>query len=344
MSTRQQVVIKKHGSADKLEIQQSTLPPLQAGEVTVSVTAAGVNFADIMARQGLYPDAPALPMVVGYEVAGTITAVADDVERSHIGKRVFGMTRFGGYSSLLNVPVNQLFDIPAKLSFAEAAAIPVAYTTAYALVIAMGQLTSKETILIQNAGGGVGLAILDIARHIGATTIGTASSHKHEFLTQRGLDYAIDYNKCDWRKAVADITDNRGVELITDPLGGRSWRHGYKALRSTGRLGMFGISAASDSGIAGKLKLIKTAAAFPFFHPVALMNDNRSVFGVNMGHMWHETDKLRDWMAYLVDGVNAGWVRPWVDKTFSFERASAAHKYIEERKNIGKVLLTPELD
>lgn len=341
MSTRQQIVISKFGTANKLELQQSTLPSLQAGEVTVEVAAAGVNFADIMARQGLYPDAPPLPMVVGYEMAGTVSAVAKDVDNTWIGKRVFGLSRFNGYSSHLNIPVNQLFDIPEKLSFAEAASIPVAYSTAYALVIAMGQLTDQETVLIQNAGGGVGLAIIDIAKHIGATTIGTASTRKHDFLKERGLDYAIDYNKEDWRKEVARITQNRGVELITDPLGGSSWKHGYKALRSTGRIGMFGISAASDSSFMGKLKLIKTAIEMPFFHPVSLMNDNRSAFGVNMGHMWHEVDKLRVWMEYLIEGVNEGWVRPYVDKEFSFADAADAHQYIEDRKNIGKVVLVP---
>lgn len=341
MSSCQKIIISKTGSADRLQLQQSELAALQAGEATIEVAAAGVNFADIMARQGLYPDAPPLPMVVGYEIAGTVSAVAEGVDSSWLGKRVFGLTRFGGYSSRINIPVNQLFDIPEKLSFSEAASIPVAYSTAYALVIAMGQLTEQETILIQNAGGGVGLAIIDIAKHIGATTIGTASARKHDFLKQRGLDHAIDYNKADWRKEVARITNNRGVELITDPLGGSSWKHGYKSLRSTGRIGMFGISAASDSSFMGKLKLIKTAAEMPFFHPVSLMNDNRSAFGVNMGHMWHEVDKLRIWMDYIIDGVNAGWVRPYVDKEFSFADAPEAHQYIEDRKNIGKVVLTP---
>lgn len=341
MTTRRQIVISQHGDTNKLKVQENSLPTLKAGEVTVEVAAAGVNFADIMARQGLYPDAPPLPMVVGYEMSGTVTAVAPDVDSSLIGKRVFGLTRFSGYSSHLNIPVNQIFEVPEKLSFEEAASIPVAYATAYALVISMGQLTADETILIQNAGGGVGLAILDLAKHIGATTIGTASTRKHDFLKERGLDHAIDYNKVDWRKEVSRITNNRGVELITDPLGGKSWKHGYKALRSTGRLGMFGISAASETGFMGKIKLIKTAMDMPFFHPVSLMNENRSVFGVNMGHMWHEVDKLRVWMDFLIQGVNDGWVRPYVDATFKFDEAHKAHEYIEQRKNIGKVLLVP---
>lgn len=335
------ITIRQNGGPDKLVVTNGTLNAPNQGEVTVEVKASGINFADIMARQGLYPDAPPLPMVVGYEMAGVVTALGDGVDSHWMGKRVFGLTRFGGYSSHLNVPIDQLFDIPEKLSFEEAASIPVAYTTAWSLVVAMGQLTEKETILIQNAGGGVGLAILDIAKHIGATTIGTASGRKHAFLAERGLDHAIDYTKVDWRAEVAKLTDNRGVELITDPLGGKSWKHGYKALRSTGRLGMFGISQASESGFMGKFKLAKLAFDMPFFHPVSLMNDNKSTFGVNMGHMWDEVGKIRDWMEQITQGVEDGWVRPYVDKTFSFEEAGAAHQYIEDRKNIGKVLLIP---
>ncbi|EDY87667.1 NADPH:quinone reductase 2 [gamma proteobacterium HTCC5015] len=339
--TRQQVVIRRAGSPDVLAVQSSDLPALNSGEVTVEVAAAGVNFADILARQGLYPDAPPLPCTVGYEVAGTITAVADDRLEHRLGERVFGLTRFGGYASHINIPAEQLFEIPQNLNFEEAASLPVAYLTAWQLAVVMGQLRPDETLLIQNAGGGVGLALLDIAQHLGATTIGTASGRKHEFLKQRGLDHAIDYTQQDWLSAVLNITDQRGVELITDPLGGASWRKSYRALRSTGRLGMFGVSEGAGSGVAGKLRMLSTAIKMPFYHPVSLMNDNRAVFGVNMGHMWHEVDKISAWMKPLIEGIESGWVRPKVDAVFRFEQAGDAHQYIENRKNIGKVVLTP---
>lgn len=341
MITRQQLVIERNGGPEVIRLITSTLPPAGPQEMTVKVVAAGVNFADIMARQGLYPDAPPKPMVVGYEVAGDVIAVGAGVDAAWVGKRVVGLTRFGGYSSHLNVPANQLFEIPASLSYHEAASIPVAYGTAYALVVAMGGLKRHETILIQNAGGGVGLAILDLARHIGATTIGTASPGKHAFLTQRGLDHAVDYNQPDWAEEVLKLTDQRGVALITDPLGGESWRKAGKLLRSTGRLGMFGISAAADSSFMGKLKLLKTAIQMPLLHPVGLMNRNHGAFGVNMGHLWHEPEMIRMWMEEILQGVADGWVRPHVDKVFPFEHAGQAHAHMEQRRNIGKVLLAP---
>jgi NADPH:quinone reductase-like Zn-dependent oxidoreductase len=199
----------------------------------------------------------------------------------------------------------------------------------------------STSVLIHNAGGGVGLAALEIAKKIGATTFGTASPGKHEFLRERGLDHPIDYRNQDWLPVLKQLTDGRGVELVIDPIGGAHWKKSYAALRHTGRLGMFGVSAASANGLKGKLKLIKAAAQMPRFHPLGLLNKNRGVFGLNLGHMWHEPEKVATWMKVLLDGVSEGWVSPFVDKAFPFVQAGDAHSYLEERKNIGKVVLVP---
>ncbi|NBC66343.1 MAG: zinc-binding dehydrogenase, partial [Bacteroidetes bacterium] len=179
---------------------------------------------------------------------------------------------------------------------------------------------------------------------IGARTFGTASPGKHIFLKDRGLDHAIDYRNKDWTSELMKLTDDRGVELITDPLGGKHWKKSYKALRSTGRLGMFGISTAS-SGSSGGLKttlnLLKTVIGMPIYHPLPLLDKNRGVFGVNLGHLWHEGDKAQLWMKEILNGVDDDWINPHVDTTFSFSEAGDAHRYIEERKNIGKVILVP---
>src|SRR5207253_4176854 len=152
------------------------------------------------------------------------------------------MTRFGGQAELVVAPATQLFEKPETLSFEEGAAIPTNYLTAWALLVTMGGLKKEEAVLIHNAGGGVGLAALDIAKHIGATTYGTASAGKHEFLKARGLDQAIDYRNQDWLPVLIDLTKDRGVELVIDPLGGKSWKKSYRALRTTGRMGVFGMS------------------------------------------------------------------------------------------------------
>ena len=336
-----QVVTTKNGDVGVLQVQERPDPQPRPGEVVVKVKAAGLNFADILARQGLYPDGPPKPCVMGYEVAGEVEAVGPGVDQAMIGKPVVAMTRFGGQSEKVVVQQTQLFDKPAGLTFEQAAAVPVNYLTAWALLVVMGGLRAGESVLIHNAGGGVGLAALDIAKHIGATTYGTASPGKHEFLRERGLDHPIDYRNQDWLPVLKQMTNNRGVELVIDPIGGGHWKKSYAALRTTGRLGMFGVSTASANGLAGKFKLLKAAAQMPRFHPLGLLSRNRGVFGLNLGHMWHEPEKVRSWVQEIMRGINEGWIQPFVDKAFPFAQADEAHRYMEERRNIGKVVLVP---
>jgi synaptic vesicle membrane protein VAT-1 len=340
-SEMKQVWISGHGGPEMLEVRQAPDPEPKAGELRVRVRASGITFADILARKGLYPDAPKTPCVIGYEISGTVDAVGPGVENAWIGKDVVGLIRFGGYADVVTIPVQQVFDKPAALSHEQGAAIPVNYLTAWQLLVALGALTKDETVLIHNAGGGIGLAAIDIARHIGATIYGTASPGKHAFLRERGLHQAIDYRGADWTTELKRITQGAGVELIIDPLGGSHWKKSYRALRHTGRLGVFGVSTATESALPGPLRLLKVGVGMPLFHPLSLMNNNRGVFGVNLGHLWHEADKVRGWMGQLLPGVSEGWVRPHVDKTFPFEQAGEAHAYLEARENIGKVILTP---
>jgi NADPH:quinone reductase-like Zn-dependent oxidoreductase len=334
-----QVWITSTGGIENLQLREAPDPQPQGAELRIRVKASGINFADILARKGLYPDAPKLPAVVGYEVSGVVDAVGPHAQSGWVGKQVLALTRFGGYADTVLVSQAQVFEKPATLDFEQAAAIPVNYLTAWQLLVVMGALKPDEKVLIHNAGGGVGLAAIDIARHIGATILGTASAGKHDFLKERGLHEAIDYTRLDWTREVARLTEGRGVELITDPLGGAEWKKSYRALRSTGRLGMFGASTAIESRLPGFLKLLGVGLGMPWFNPVTLMNQNRSVFGVNLGHLWDEPLKIRGWMNALLEGVEAGWLRPHVDRVFPLAQVGDAQAYIEARKNIGKVIL-----
>jgi len=335
------IITTANGDVSVMKVEERPDPTAGPGEVLVRVKVAGLNFADILARQGLYPDGPPKPCVMGYEVSGVVEAVGDGVDPLDVGREVIAMTRFNGQAELVAVPEMQVFEKPANLSFEEAAAIPVNYLTAWALLVAMGGLQNGEAILIHNAGGGVGLAALDIARHLGAKTFGTASPSKHQILKARGLDHPIDYRNQDWLPVLLELTNGRGVELVIDPLGGKNWEKSYRALRTTGRMGMFGMSVASASGIRGKLRAVKAIAQMPRFNPIKLINRNRGVFGLNLGHMWGEGEKVADWTREIMRGVEAGWVRPHVDSVFLFDQIADAHRQMEERKNIGKVVLTP---
>src|SRR6266404_2478819 len=335
------IVTTRNGEVDVLKVETRPDPVPGKGEVLIRVRAAGLNFADILARQGLYPDGPPKPCVMGYEVSGVIEAAGEGVDQGRAGKPVIGLTRVGGQAELVAVPVTQVFEKPEQLSFEVGAAIPVNYLTAWALLVTMGGLKKDEAVLIHNAGGGVGLAALDIAKHIGATTYGTASAGKHEFLKARGLDQAIDYRNQDCLPVLMDLTKARGVELVIDPLGGKSWKKSYRALRATGRMGVFGMSTASASGIMGKLRAMKALAQTPRFHPLSLMNRNKGVFGLNIGQMWGEGEKVAGWTENILRGIHEGWIQPYVDRAFPFDQVAEAHRYIEARKNIGKVVLVP---
>src|SRR5678815_4382126 len=305
-----QIVTTANGDIDVLKVQEKPDPTPGNDEVVIRVRAAGLNFADILARQGLYPDGPPKPCVMGYEVSGVVESAGSDVNSSFVGKSVVAMTRFGGQSDLVAVKATQIFEKPAKLTFEQAAAIPVNYLTAYALLVVMGSLHKGESVLIHNAGGGVGLAALDIAKKIGAVTYGTASPGKHKFLAERGLDHAIDYRKQDWVPVLKQMTNRRRADLANDPLGGAHWKKSYNAIRHTGRLGMFGVSTASANGISGKLKMLKAVVQMPRFHPLGLLNKNRGVFGLNLGHMWHEPEKVALWMRDILRGVDEEWINP----------------------------------
>jgi NADPH:quinone reductase-like Zn-dependent oxidoreductase len=186
------------------------------------------------------------------------------------------------------------------------------------------------------------LAALDIALHLGATTYGTSSAGKHSFLKERGLNYPIDYRNQDFLSVVLDLTSSKGVELIIDPIGGKNWKKSYKALRSTGRLGMFGVSTVTESTGGKVIQFAALLLNIPWYNPLRLMNANKSVFGVNLGRMWREREKISEWMHEILRGVEEGWIRPHVDRSFAFEQVSEAHTYIEARKNIGKVVLVTD--
>ncbi len=338
-----QVWISKPGEPEVLEVREAPDPEPGEGEVRIAVEAAGINFADIMARMDAYPDLPGIPIVVGYEVAGTIDAVGKGVDEGRVGEQVLALCRFGGYSSSICVPSNQAFERPAGMGAHAGAAVPVNYLTAWQLIMAMGGLRAHETVLIHSAGGGVGIAGVQIAKHIGATVIGTASAGKHEYLRSIGVDHCIDYRTEDFEARTMEITGGEGVELICDAVGGDSFKKGFRVLAPTGRLGMFGISTTVTGKRKSAWSMLRLAKDMPWFqfNPAALMNQNKGVFGVNMGRLWDQVPRIAAWMRDIVALCDKGVLAPRVDRTFTFDEAADAHHYIQDRKNVGKVLLVP---
>src|SRR6476620_7668548 len=266
-----QVVIPRFGAPDVFEMRSGPDPSPREGEIRIRVRAAGVNFADILARLGLYPDAPKPPMVVGYEVAGRIDAIGRAVVGLAEGDRVVALTRFGGYADTVVVPAVQAFPFPDELSDAEAAAIPVNYITAALALYRMAALAPGETLLVHNAGGGVGIAATQLARLRRATVIGTASAFKHDALRSFGVDHAIDYRHSNVADDVRRITRGRGVDVILDPIGGRSFTASYRMLAPLGRLIVFGLSAAAPSERRNAWRAFHAWLSTPRFNPMSLM-------------------------------------------------------------------------
>src|SRR5690349_7352890 len=288
------VVITQHGDPSVLQVQERPDPQPGAGQVRIDVKASGINFADVMARQGLYEDAPDTPCVVGYEVAGVIDAVGEGVEAPAVGDRVFAPIQFGGYASSVVVPATDAVPLPESLSFAQGAAIPVNYATAWAGLVQYGGLEAGQRVLIHAAAGGVGIAATQIAKRRGAYILGTASPRKHEAIRGFGVDEAIDYRRKGWEKAVAP------VDVIMDALGGRSFRRSYNLLKPGGRLVAFGAS----SVVSGESRNLLKAApeALPMlrgFNLIEQMQSSKAVIGLNMLTLWKAAGSLERWLAPL---------------------------------------------
>jgi NADPH:quinone reductase-like Zn-dependent oxidoreductase len=331
------VVITKHGDPSVLQVQQRPDPPAPGpGQLQVAVRAAGVNFADHLARVGLYPDAPKLPAVVGYEVAGTVTAVGDGVDPGRVGERVLAGTRFGGYAETVNVAAADSVVLPDALSFEQGAAVPVNYATAWAALHGYGSLRRGERVLIHAAAGGVGTAAIQFAKAAGAEVHGTASPAKHAKLAEFGVDRAIDYRRDGWWRDVGPY------DLILDALGGTSLRRSYQLLRPGGRLVGYGVSSLQE----GEKRSLRRAAPQVLsmlrgFNLMDQLSDSKAVIGLNMLRLWDDRGTLEPWITPLTAALQEGTIVPIVHAAVPFDDAPTAHRILAARENIGKVVLIP---
>ncbi len=323
-----------------LRVLERPDPEPTAGEVRVRVELAGLNFADVMARMGLYPDAPKLPCTVGYEVSGVIDRVGAGVEGLAEGDRVLALTRFGGQASVVCATAAQVRRLPAKMTLEQAAALPVTYLTAFHILHRVARVRRGARVLVHGAGGGVGVAAVQLLKREPEIEIfGTASPSKHDFLRELGVHHPIDYRSQDYVAEVRRLTGGRGVDLILDPLGGPDWTRGYELLAPAGHLCTFGFANMRAGTTRSLGRIVSQLVRVPRWSPMKLMDDNKAVSGVNMGHLWGELELLGDEIDELLRLFDAGHISPIIDSVFAFEEAAAAHLRLEERKNAGKVLL-----
>jgi NADPH:quinone reductase-like Zn-dependent oxidoreductase len=329
------VVITRHGPPDVLQVHERPDPEPGPGEVLIDVAAAGINFADVMARIGFYPDAPKAPCVVGYEVAGTVAAVGEGVEGISVRERVLAPVRFGGYAERVVARADGVVKLPDAISFEQGAAIPISYATAWEALIRAGNVQPGERVLIHAAAGGVGIAATQVAKGAGAEVWGTSSPSKHEAIRGFGVDHPLDYTRPGWQREVPKL------DLVMDALGGASFRRSYAMLRAGGRLVCFGASGVISGERRNLVAAARTALQMPRFNLIKQMSASKSVIGLNVLSIWDEHDDAQRWADPIRAMIAAGTVRPVVAQSFPFERAGDAHTFITERRNVGKVVLVP---
>ncbi|HEV2076137.1 MAG TPA: medium chain dehydrogenase/reductase family protein [Thermoleophilaceae bacterium] len=335
------LVLTRHGGPEVLEVHKQPDPEPRLGQVRIAVRAIGVNFAELMARVGLYPDAPKPPCVLGYEVAGEVEAIGDSVDGVAVGDRVVAGTRFGGYAERVVAAAEELVPLPEGWSFEEGAALPVNYATAYAGLVRYGALRQGERVLLHAAAGGVGIAATQIATHLGAEVFGTASASKHEAIRGYGVRHPIDYRSEDFVRAVRRATGERQpLDLVMDAVGGSSYRRSFSLLRAGGRLVCFGASSAVSGDRRDLVATARSLLGTPWFNALRLSSASKAVIGLNVLTLWDSKGTLDELVRPLTELVEAGAIRPVVAEAFPLERGGEAHRFMQERRNVGKVVLT----
>ena len=309
-----------------LQMEEVDRPGPKEGQVLVKVHSAALNFPDILLVAGKYQFKPPLPFSPGFEVAGTIDSVGAGVTGFKPGERVLAELSLGGFAEFAVAPVDAIQRIPAAMTDDEAAAFPLVYQTSYFALVERGALAKGETVLVHSAAGGVGLAAVQIARALGAgKIIGTAGSDaKLDLIRQHGADVAVNYQTEDFVEVVKRETDNRGADIIYDPVGGEIGQRSVKCIAFEGRLLVIGFTSGAFSNFVSNHILIK----------------NYSIVGVHWGlYRKHSPDKIERAWKSLWELYGAGRIKPVVGQRFAMHNVAEAMESLASRAAVGKIVL-----
>ena len=332
------IYIVKHGDADEsFEVRETPKPVPKPGEVLIKVEGFGLNFADVMARKGMYRDAPPIPSLIGYDVCGTVERIGGNVSNVIEGDRVTAMTRFGGYAEYAITDARALAKIPGNLSVTEATALTTQYCTAYYCAAEMVNLFAGDRVLIHSAAGGVGTGLVQYAKYKGCEIFATTgSSSKVEMLKQMGAQHVIDTSKTEFDDYIEEQTKGDGIDVIFDAVGADFIKRGIKALAPGGRIVCYGAAQMSNSK--NVFFQLSKAIQFGFYHPAEFMMSSKSLIGVNMLKIADgKPEVLKRCMEEVVKLVEQGVFKPLNGKIFKAEDIAEAHQFLEQRKSTGKV-------
>ncbi|XP_038634889.1 synaptic vesicle membrane protein VAT-1 homolog [Scyliorhinus canicula] len=337
------IVLTGFGGYDKLKVEvKKDLPTPKSGEILIRVKACGLNFADLMARQGLYDRLPSSPpLIPGMECSGVVEVIGDDVTDRKVGDNVIVMNRAGLWSEMVVIPVSHTFLMPDGMSFEEAAAISVNYVTAYMMIYDFANLRPNQSILVHMAAGGVGTAVTQLCKIVKDVTIfGTALASKHETLKENGVTHPIDYSTLDYAEEVRKISPN-GIDIVLDPLGGGDTTKGFNLLKPMGKIVLYGAANLLTGPKRNPLAIAKMWWNKFSINSLQLLHSNKAVCGYHLGYL--EVDQISDALTKLLSLYKEGKIKPRVDSVWPFEQIGDAMKQMQERKNIGKVILVPEV-
>ncbi len=311
------------GYGRPLELVEVDEPAAGPGEVLIDVHRAGVNFPDLLLIQGLYQMRPDPPFGPGFEVAGVVAGVGDDVSHVAPGDRVMAFVQLGGYAERVVAPAEAVFELPDAVTFDQAAVIPIAYGTGYHALVDRASLTEGETLLVLGASGGVGLVAVELGKHLGATVIGAVgSAWKSEPVRDKGADEVIGYD--DLRDRVKDLTGGRGADVLYDPVGGDAFDQALRAMAWQGRMLVIGFASGRIPDIpANRLLLNETAAVGVFWGRFAQ----------------HDPDANRRNLERILELVARGDLEPRIGDVLALEDAGQAMERLGDRTVVGKLVL-----
>ena len=316
-------VYYENGPPGVLRYEDVPDPECQPNGIVIRVEAVSIEGGDTLNRLG--GALTSKPHIVGYQAAGEVVEVGKDVHDLKVGQKVVTVGFNASHAELRAVPARTAWVIPKGASLNECAAVPVPFGTAHDCLFEFGHLKSGEIVLVQAGASGVGIAAIQLAKKAGARVLATASSDERlEKLKPLGLDHGINYKRDNVVQQVMKITDNQGVNLIVDPVGGPTLETSFSSLGYRGRVSLVGQAGREPSRV----------------DVSSLMAGNRSLTGVFLGAEI-ASDRVHDNIQRLVDDVGAGRLRAIIDRTFPLKEAAAAHAYIESRKAVGRVLLIP---
>lgn len=343
------IVIDKAGNYDQLKIKEFPDPKPGPGEILIETRAIGVNFADCCVRMGVYSSAKEFigwPITPGFEVSGVILAVGEGVTRFKPGQSVIAVTFFGGYSTHVVVREELVFSLPPTLTYEEGAAIPAVFLTAYYALFELAHPHLRDTILVHSAAGGVGSALVQLAKQAGCKVVGVVgSSHKVEAVNKLGADLVIDKSKVDlWKEA--EKFSPTGYDVILDANGIETLSESYRHLSAGGKLIVYGFHTMFSKG-RGSPNWIKMAWDYlrtPRFNPLNMTNANHSVMAFNLSYLFNKVSFLNDAMHTILRSIEEKRLIAPTVTTYPLEKAADAHRSLESGLTVGKlVLLTNKL-